>query len=449
MDAKQAQWRQIGLALRHWRRRAGLTQAQLGDRLGYHHSQISKLENGSREPLVDVLRRADRVLGTGGELARMTTSLRLGQWVGGAGVLAANENAPASSVGAVSPADWPAKLPHRGYACPVHGYSGCALPAPADAADLQRVVFGADRDLPDVDAIHLLAAWYVALTGQCESGSPSAQRGVAEHVARRAAGWAARADERTAQVLLRTAAEYAHLAGRLRILAGQTGTGMAWLDQALRWAEVSGSRTVKVSVLCDMGLVARLEHDVDAASAYADALFGVSGGGRWPSVMAEVNRALGHGQRGDLAQCRHHIERARATIARFDLRDRVEAPWLTGDEGRMRIESALSSALRTVAAITGDTSTARQAIASTQDAIEHLPTRMRPTYLQFTVRLADSYACAGQLDAALATVDPIIPEIPSAPLITVRREFQDFHARLTRRWGGHRRVRDLDERLRT
>lgn len=94
MDATQAQWRRIGQALRHWRRRAGLTQAQVGAQLGYHHSQISKLENGLRELHVDVLRQADLLLNTGGELVRMATSVRLGQWVGAAGVLPAADESP-------------------------------------------------------------------------------------------------------------------------------------------------------------------------------------------------------------------------------------------------------------------------------------------------------------------------------------------------------------------
>lgn len=63
---------------------------------------------------------------------------------------------------------------------------------------------------------------------------------------------------------------------------------------------------------------------------------------------------------------------------------------------------------------------------------------------------ADRYACADQLDVALATVDPILPEISAAPVLPVRRDFQDFRSRLTRRWGAHpRSSTSTNERLRS
>ncbi|WP_206743657.1 helix-turn-helix transcriptional regulator, partial [Kitasatospora sp. MBT66] len=37
-------WQAFGLRLRQWRRRAGLTQAQLGAEIGYDHTAVSKLE---------------------------------------------------------------------------------------------------------------------------------------------------------------------------------------------------------------------------------------------------------------------------------------------------------------------------------------------------------------------------------------------------------------------
>ncbi|KOV30152.1 hypothetical protein ADK60_16855, partial [Streptomyces sp. XY431] len=41
-------WQAFGLRLRQWRRRAGLTQAQLGAEIGYDHTAVSKLEHGTR-----------------------------------------------------------------------------------------------------------------------------------------------------------------------------------------------------------------------------------------------------------------------------------------------------------------------------------------------------------------------------------------------------------------
>ncbi len=41
-------WQAFGARLRHWRRRAGLTQARLAAVIGYDHTAISKLEHGTR-----------------------------------------------------------------------------------------------------------------------------------------------------------------------------------------------------------------------------------------------------------------------------------------------------------------------------------------------------------------------------------------------------------------
>ncbi|WP_343239014.1 helix-turn-helix transcriptional regulator, partial [Streptomyces sp. SID9124] len=61
-------WRVFGTRLRHWRRRAGLTQAQVGARVGYDHTAISKLEHGSRRTPLPLARRLDGLLAAGGDL---------------------------------------------------------------------------------------------------------------------------------------------------------------------------------------------------------------------------------------------------------------------------------------------------------------------------------------------------------------------------------------------
>ena len=62
-------WAEFGRQLRCHRRRAGLTQVQLGRRVGYHHTFISRLEGGLREPPFGLVCRLDVVLETGGRLA--------------------------------------------------------------------------------------------------------------------------------------------------------------------------------------------------------------------------------------------------------------------------------------------------------------------------------------------------------------------------------------------
>jgi len=58
----------FGHRLRHWRRTAGLTQAELGRQLAYDHSYISRVETGSRWPTMVLADRCDSLLGAGGDL---------------------------------------------------------------------------------------------------------------------------------------------------------------------------------------------------------------------------------------------------------------------------------------------------------------------------------------------------------------------------------------------
>ncbi|MEV3893305.1 helix-turn-helix domain-containing protein [Streptomyces anulatus] len=58
----------FGLLLRHFRERAGLSQDQLGKRIGYSKSQVAMVERGARPPKGVFVQRADEVLGAQGAL---------------------------------------------------------------------------------------------------------------------------------------------------------------------------------------------------------------------------------------------------------------------------------------------------------------------------------------------------------------------------------------------
>jgi transcriptional regulator with XRE-family HTH domain len=68
----------FGALLRHWRQARELTQRQLGERLGYDHTHISKLESGQRRPPPGFAERCDAVLDTGGALTALTVESRPG-----------------------------------------------------------------------------------------------------------------------------------------------------------------------------------------------------------------------------------------------------------------------------------------------------------------------------------------------------------------------------------
>jgi DNA-binding XRE family transcriptional regulator len=72
----------FGAELRRWRTAAGLSQEQLGQRVGYSGAQVGKVETGERAPSPDFAQHCDRALpDAGGLFARLHALAR--RWDGG------------------------------------------------------------------------------------------------------------------------------------------------------------------------------------------------------------------------------------------------------------------------------------------------------------------------------------------------------------------------------
>jgi transcriptional regulator with XRE-family HTH domain len=61
----------FGAELRHYRKVAGLTQDELGELINYTGSMVGQVETARRAPMLAFAEACDRVLGTGGALARL------------------------------------------------------------------------------------------------------------------------------------------------------------------------------------------------------------------------------------------------------------------------------------------------------------------------------------------------------------------------------------------
>lgn len=69
IDGSADLFRAVGRQIKLLRERTGLTQRELGDRLGYGEEHISSVERGRRTPQPELLHAADELLGAGGLLA--------------------------------------------------------------------------------------------------------------------------------------------------------------------------------------------------------------------------------------------------------------------------------------------------------------------------------------------------------------------------------------------
>ncbi|MFF5715578.1 helix-turn-helix domain-containing protein [Streptomyces buecherae] len=456
-------WTEFGRQLRHCRRRAGLTQHQLGLRLGYHHSVVSKWESGKRELPASLVRRLDAVLGAGGELSAIAAGAHGSpmSWPGGSPWDAASLFWPVPGgrqprlLGPLAVDDWPTRLSVQGPRCPLHERVDCAVPALGETrALLARVQRAAEDRLPvasDPDTVHGLAGLLSAQVRLSTAATPTAALvSTVERVLRSVVAWAEAVHVTgtfpTAQ--LRLAADYAQLAGRLRMERGQSAIAMAWFCHGLRWAQSTDDVVARGILPSDLSTLARVDGDPTAALGYAQNIAAVDSGRGWVMTLTHAYQARAYAVLGDGAETRRQAALARRRLAALDARDEAEAPWLCGAEGLLRVESAVGGALRDLAATTDDPATARDAVRATASSLAHLPPGMALAHLLLTVRLADCHACAGDPDGALALVDPVLEQAERARQMTISRELRGLAARLVGRWGDLHAVRDFGDRLR-
>lgn len=460
-------WAEFGQRLRHWRRRAGLTQAQVGIKVGYDHSAISKLEGGSREPSARLVRRLDELLGAGGELEAAYTAALPGQGqltalgAGGAGAGTISHSGPLPGDGRALVSDlkileslsWPSRLPSYGVACPLHGVAGCAVPVPAEALSsyLASCAFGRNSPPPqsiDADAVHVFAALLAAYwrIGD-EQAAPAGLVTVVEHALHAIVRWMDVLAGPYRRALLRLASGYAQLAGGLRMQRGQSGMAATWFGAGLRWADLGEDVETHVSLLGDMSTLARLENDVPSALTYARAMRAVGPGRAWVAALADLYEARGYALGGDAEECHRHLALARVHLSRFGERDELEAPWLCGSAGQIRIEASAGGALRDIAAVTANRSVAGLAIRAIERSLRHLYAHMRPTRTMLTLRLADCHACNDDPEAAMAVAEPVLTDAIGSPTTMINQELQGLRNRLVARWGTRPAVRDFAARL--
>ncbi|PZT73637.1 MULTISPECIES: helix-turn-helix domain-containing protein [unclassified Streptomyces] len=463
-DARGVQaWRSFGVRLRHWRRRAGLTQAQVGARVGYDHTAISKLEHGSRRTPLPLARRLDHLLGAGGDLVTACEEAAAGERAEPAapaplpdpvrqGPLPGEPAGGALTAMLPPAAVLPRRLPAYGVLCPVHGRADCEVPELADAAALHArfCSLGPDtlaRPALDTDTVHALTALLaVCLRADDEHAWPGATA-VVERTLHAMLRWMDLPAAPYQRQLAPLAAEYAQSAGSLRLLWGRNGTAMAWLDRSLVWASMAGHTSAHVAALSDMSTLARQEGDDASAVAYGAAIRREAAGRLWAGALSDAAQARGHAVRGDSGRALHHIGLARSQVERAGDRDEAEAPWLSVASLRLRTESVVAGALRDLAAVTGQRRFAFRALDAIGTATRLLPPGMRSARMLFLARTADAYACAGEPVAASAVAGHLLDSTEVHPSSVLGKELRGLHGRLAAPGADRPEIDDFVRRL--
>lgn len=430
----------FGSLLKHWRKRAGMSQARLAAELGYHNSVISRWETGARQPPLDQIRRIDAVLATGGRLAE-----QFGAAVGRDGAPGELPGRPTGPLLSWEPSDWPIRLPHHDIACPLPEPHGCTIP-PADQAAAMYAAFTADpAEHTDGGTIHVLTAQLAVHSRLTEEQGPAGIHASVEATLHMIVAALRPATGPNARALLHLAAGYAGLAGQLRTFRGQHAAAMALFGKGLQWATLCDDVALRASLMCDMSSLARLEHDGASAVTYAQALPAIGPGRVWISALSHLYQARGHAILGDLRETTRNVAHARDQLRRLSPQDEDEPSWIAGVRGKILIEAGIGAALRDVAAATADRGIAHAAKTATEHSLASVPAHMRPATVLLALRLADCYACVGQPEAAAATATPVLAEAMATPMATVGHELRGLRRRLAARWPNLTSLADLLE----
>ncbi|MFJ9951287.1 helix-turn-helix domain-containing protein [Kitasatospora sp. NPDC091207] len=446
-------WRAFGARLRHWRRRAGLTQAQLGAEIGYDHTAVSKLEHGARRTTPRIAERLDGLLDAGGELR--TACLRAeeadaGEWDRPARATAApapaapagwarpplpgGPDAPEPALPPLAAGGPPRRLPDYGLLCPLHGAAGCAVPEAGELAVLHAAFCTADPDTApplDADTAHALTGLLAAHLRAGEAPAGPGTAAVEETLRAILRRLARTTDTRARRPLARLAAEYAHAAGGLRMQHGRNATAMACFDRALTWSELADDPATQVAALSDMSTLARLDGDPAAALGFAREIARAAPGRHWAGAMSQVGQARAHALAGDVRATVRHIARARLHLDHIGEHDETDAPWLSIASMRLRVESGAAAALRDASAAVGDHRLALRAVDAADTALRLLaPDQLPTTRLLFTIRMADCHLCAHDPQTAVALLAPVLDDAATALPALARHELLGLRARL-------------------
>ncbi|BFV55637.1 helix-turn-helix transcriptional regulator [Kitasatospora sp. CMC57] len=443
-------WPAFGERLRHWRRRAGLTQAQLATGIGYDHTAVSRLEHGTRRATPRVADQLDRLLAADGDLSAACRRAEQGERSGAPvpheltrpplpGTSTGRPPLPLPPVGPP-----PARLPDYGMLCPLHGAAGCEVPGPADLAALHQAFCTADPlTAPplDVDTAHALAG---LLAAHLRAGEAHSHGDTATAVERTLRAVLARLPGTPAgrrRPLVRLAAEYAHAAGVLRMQQGRNATAMACFDRALSWSGLADDPATQVAALSDMGTLARLDGDPGSALGYAREIGRAAPERHWAAAMSQIGQARAYGLAGDVRQTVRHIGRARLHLDHIGARDESDVPWLSIASMRLRVESGAAAALRDAAAAVDDPRLALRAASAARTALHLLgPHQLPSTRLLFIVRIADCHVCAHDPDTAISLLGPALKSTglatgtPRLPAL-VGHELRALRARLAEHTG--------------
>ncbi len=311
--------RAFGAEVRRLRRAAGLTQAALGDRVGYSRVYITLVETGRDAPGEDCVRRLGHALNAGDDLLALYREVRAPRRqhatpvIGGAAMLQANDTV---AVPAQAP-DGGTVLVNVTRRALLRGIGAMALGSTlAPAAAVNGMTSLPSSDVAPIE--HFRQMQRVLIDSDNLFGParviPSVyeQIGVLQQLRSTVRG----ADGRA---LLGLQAQFAEFSAWLHQDQGDHETAWYWTDRALEWSHLAGDPAVTTFILARKSQLAGDMRDAYTAVDFAEAAGALAPGGTRLAAVASTYAAHGHALAGDATASARAYDRARVLLDSGDV----------------------------------------------------------------------------------------------------------------------------------
>jgi transcriptional regulator with XRE-family HTH domain len=408
-----------GSELRRYRQAAGLSLAELAERVHYSKGYLSKIENGLHPPGIELLRLCDAVLGADGKLVAraqrspepMPSVDESEMWVMGM---------------AGDGTGW--AIPMRRRDAVVAGLSSwiglrvAPVTAPANLEPAVRgfhAMFEQSRALGHVAAPGLVLPVVIAQT-QAVRGMAATAAGTPEQAP-----------------LLRLAARFAEFTGWMAQEAGDDRVALGWTRTAVELADAAGDRELGAHALVRQALIALYQEDPGQTVELARRARAEAEGSARVRGFAALREAQGQALLGDHDACRRALDEGRAALASG-----------TGAGGTLALGPTSVPDMASV--VTGwclhDLGRADDAIEVLLPQLRAMPADTRRSRARFGVRLVLAYLGAGAVDEGCQLLDELLDDVGMVDSATVRHDLRRVYRALPR-WRSHPHAQDLHARL--
>jgi transcriptional regulator with XRE-family HTH domain len=395
MQVGAQSYKSFGAELRRRRLEANLSLADLEGLVYFSKSHLSKVENGLKSPSVDLARRCDEALKAGGALQALARR--------------APRNSTSRAPKQRAPMNdrlWPAHRSLESF--------GFSIPGGLDPLEAWRALYA---DIRRVGQTAAPATVIPLATSATES--------------LRRIAFDLRSPLRQEALVL--ASRYAVYAGWMMQESGDDADAVAWTMRAVELAEAAGDAEVAAYSLVRKGLVALYGNDPAQTIHLAQRAQVLSHDPRVLGLAAQ-REAQGHAMAGQATASMDAVERARGHFARVEAPEHREllVGTSTLDDPASMVEGWCLYDLGRPAAAAG--------VLAAQ--LARVPAAAQRSRCRWGSRLALSQTAIREVDAACATIEPVLQAAAMLDSATIRKDLRKLNAALSR-WDDHPEVRRI------